>query len=179
MKRPMPSFFVAGMPRCGGAALMRAVASSSPLIPLVSQAVADHWHGRQVDHLYDPNPHGYWRTDDPTDAGPGGLARLDPGDCLRLPAGTHQVVWLGRDLTQVAASYKAAFGWDWPDSEADGAELARGVLAQRRDVRLTVVAYEELVTEPRVVFGRLRRAGWPVDPAKAATFVDPGLWRHR
>jgi hypothetical protein len=54
-----------------------------------------------------------------------------------------------------------------------------GICSVRRDIDLTFIDYAEVIDDPLSVFTRLKSLGWPIDPEKCASVIDPKLYRTR
>jgi hypothetical protein len=49
----------------------------------------------------------------------------------------------------------------------------------RDDMEVIVLPYGDVIEQPQAVFAAIERFGFPIDPEKAASVVDPDLYRFR
>jgi hypothetical protein len=99
-----------------------------------------------------------------------------------LPGGT-KVVFMRRDTEEIRQSYMAFF----PDRRPPtGAEIDRDVtlslrlMHDRRSFQVAEFDYRSVVADPLGCLTRPRdEYSWPIDPAKAATEVQPDLVRYK
>ncbi len=139
---------------------------------------------------YQPNPHGFYALDDPSEfARPdfaeeyaGKLVKLPPGMALRLPVGDYRVVFMQRAPAQILASMAtmqpySLFGTEpaiWFYAKVRDALI---VAMQARGAVVDVVKYADVIASPVTAFSALAAAGWPITPTLAAAVVDPALYR--
>lgn len=139
---------------------------------------------------YQPNPHGFYALDDPSEfARPdfaeeyaGKLVKLPPGMALRLPVGDYRVVFMQRAPAQILASMLAMSPLDlftlepaiWFYAKVRDAMI---LAMQARGAVVDVVKYADVIASPLTAFTSLQSAGWPINPALAAAVVDPALYR--
>lgn len=104
------------------------------------------------------------------------------GGLERIRAGEYKIVWLHRPAKERWASFVRAhakkplelcFNRLAQEHRDERVQETFGILKQRRDVKLYEVDYEDVIREPLPFFRCLKRAGWPIDPAEAATIPNP------
>jgi len=92
-----------------------------------------------------------------------------------------------RDPEEIRQSWEAMFDKRAPAMFHPGAEpdywqvaydLYR-IMENRRDTQITLVQYRRILSAPLKIFQRLRTAGWPIDPDKAASVIQGGQCRFR
>lgn len=183
-------YIVSGFMRSGTSMMMRALEAGG--LEACYKASRDELIEKHSDEHYAPNPALYEleRSDyrDPTfpDKYEGKLIKcLAPG-MFRLkarqePKDAYQIVFMRRDPEEIRQSFQAFFGRDnaGVENSHETVERAHDILAMRRDVRLLMFWYRDVVSAPLDAFQRLRLSGWPIDPNKAAAVVDPALCRYR
>lgn len=139
---------------------------------------------------YQPNPHGFYALDDPSEfARPdfaeeyaGKLVKLPPGMALRLPAGNYRAVFMQRAPAQILASMASMspYGLFGTEPAIWFYAKVRDALAlalQARGTVVDVVKYADVIASPITAFTALQAAGWPINPALSAAVVDPTLYR--
>jgi hypothetical protein len=178
------TYIVTGRHRSGTSMMMRClhIASSIPVeydVIQDSKMLAFH-----ADPDYHPNPNGYYQPRHGIRAHdvPGRLIKVsprNPADFLMLNEGNYKVIQMLRDEDQRRESYKRAFG-DY-ETDVDYELYAKGelLISQRTDFEITQIYYTDMVLQPFLQFQRIAEAGWPIDPAVAARFVDIDLYRNR
>jgi len=186
-----PVVVVSGAPR-SGTSLMMQMLEAGGVAPLTDDA-------RPPDA---GNPRGYYELEAvkrlPADAGwlaeaPGRAVKVIHALAPRLPAGPrYRVLWMERDLDEVARSQRAlleTLGRPPEDdlSDARVAEILARQLAEaaaaldaRGDVRRLVVAHARLLAEPGPSVARVAAfLGGRLDLAAMAAVVEPALHRVR
>ena len=181
-------YIVSGLHRTGTSALVRAISVASTLTPHIDADVEALIRSREVSATYNPNPAGYfshatmiapvadWIADTPNES----VMKAAPEAFLN-GAGTEplMVILTARARAEIEASFMAAFGFDVEDRRYDARAQAQAILEQATNVVLSIVNFAELIDTPLAVFTALADAGWPIDPAAAASTIDPALYRNR
>ncbi len=87
-----------------------------------------------------------------------------------------------RDPEEVRQSYCAFFRVSPPhigNNYTSVLDERISILRKRRDVQLAVLWYRDVVADPLETFQGLVDSGWPIDPQKAVSIVDPDLCRFK
>jgi hypothetical protein len=160
--------------------MMRCLATG--IDPLIDSDADQLWNGMSTDSAYIANPNGFYQR-------PAVLL----GDCdsklvkagLRnqdwpfATSGDYLVVWIERDETERTTSFLRAFGRSETDAQLAQYAAIETALDARTDCHITKIGYADTVNNPVDTFIRLQQAGWPIDPAKCAAFVDRNLYRNQ
>jgi hypothetical protein len=182
-------YVVAGFPRSGTSMLMRCLEAGG--LECVYDPSGDA--NRNQNTLiagYVPNPHGFYE-DAPLNArdwsGFRGKAIKVIRDNFRLIPGNERlkVAYMVRDPAEIRRSYRGILSGPHPESAYAFLDDYAGKVASdltrllKLGVELTVLDYASVVADPLDHLNRLASLGWPIDAAKAASTVDPALYRHR
>ncbi len=103
------------------------------------------------------------------------MPMLKPSDTMKY------IVFMRRPFEEIAKSYIAAFGRLSPQiipEITSYLDRVQDILRQRRDVVIEVVDYHDTLNNPLVVFEKLKKCGWCINPKKAAAIIDPSKRRH-
>ncbi len=95
---------------------------------------------------------------------------------LKLPAGEYKVVVVTRNPLDVHESTKnrnPSHSAITPEQYKTGIVDIICNLKARDDMHVSVTRYEDVLMDPVSEFQRLVDVGWPIDPVKAASIVDP------
>ncbi len=187
---------VAGSQRCGTSMMMRCLIAGG--LEADYDPSRDQMNARWGDAHYQPNAGGFYelrgeqyRAPDFPRAHEGRLIKVLNEGVLRIAPrqaeDPYWIVFMRRDPEEMRQSWQAFFGpravhplWrHGPDGAATFLDTIEGILRMRRDCRVLRVEYRDAVDRPHVVFARLRDAGLPIDPARAAAEVDPALCHMR
>lgn len=102
---------------------------------------------------------------------------------LQVPAAAYRVVYMRRDGEETRQSAQALFGRrlppEWGAMVERETDRILGILQQRRDMEVVELRYRDVVTRPLAAFYQLQALGWPIDPEKAASAVEPERCRYR
>lgn len=144
-------------------------------------------HGRPG---YKPNPHGFYALDNPMEFSrpdfaeeyAGSLVKLPPGAAKSLPAGDYRIIFMQRSPSQILSSMltMSPYGLFPTESAIWFYAKVRDALIlklQERGAVVDVVKYSDVIASPIGEFNRLLSLGWPINPALAASVVDPALYR--
>ena len=63
--------------------------------------------------------------------------------------------------------------------QQDDIDHVLGILRQRKDIDLTRLKFRHVIEQPYEIFESLADMGWPIDPSKSASVVNPDLYRFR
>jgi len=164
-------------------------------LPVVKMSLNDSEYNIPFGNTgYIPNPNGfysiegYMEFDFPTfyEEYKGQVLKIPRTYIRLLPPGKYKLIFMNRDEKEILASYRSFIGLrDWGEVESSvylkdvilGAE--KQIAAERGDIDIIEVNYNELMRDPRAAFDAIVDFGVPIDPAAAAALVDPALYRHR
>jgi len=113
-----------------------------------------------------------------------------------LPARDYRVVFMERDESEIKASLarsdahlranKVAENMDYGHTfdvfrpyRQEDIDHVLGIVRCRTDIDLTRMKFSEVIARPEAMFESLSDMGWPIDPKKAASVVNPELYRFR
>lgn len=168
--------------------MMRCISLSSDLKTLAKEIERPIW-GDDYEPDYEPNPLGYYETDPPFKVKQyqpwehtidGYLFKQDADWLFNLQPGPHyNILLMLRNPEEIRISHRRAFGGEIDEQHfADNARLP-AFCAGRSDITLTTLNFVDVIFEPVPAFTKLRGAGWPINIEKAASLVDPALYRTR
>ena len=182
-------YVISGFMRTGTSMMMKALEEGG--MEACYKQSRDVMKNRFVDEFYDPNIGGLYELErkDYQDFGfpqkyKGKLIKaLSHGvpQMATMPDGIR-VVFMRRNPEEIRQSYDAFFGQQLRNIE----HLERNMedvierIKNRKDIKsLDIFWYREVVEEPLKYFKILEEHGWPVDPEKAASAVDPQYYRFK
>lgn len=139
---------------------------------------------------YQPNPHGFYALNDTREFSrpdfaeeyAENLVKLPPGAAKNLPIGDYRVIFMQRSPSQILSSMQTMSPYSlfpvesaiWFYTQIKNALIGKLV---ERGARVDVVKYSDVQDSPIGEFNRLLSLGWPINPALAASVVDPALYR--
>lgn len=182
----MAIYIVSGFMRSGTSMMMKALEAGG--MEAIYNPDRDKMNDQHGDEDYKVNDGGFYELTraeymhpDFPDNHDGKLVKCLWGGMVHLKASKNlkHVIFMRRPIDEIARSYEAAFDYPHPAAIPElGIKLDRvqGILEQRRDVKLTVVQYHDVLEKPYEVFESL---GLPIDALAAARIVKPELYRHR
>jgi hypothetical protein len=120
---------------------------------------------------------------------------------IALPSGKYLIIFMERDPLEIKASLKrvddhldklggrtnlvieAPFDV-YRDYNQEDIDHVKGIMRERRDVRLLEVDFRELVEDPIAVFNKIKytpigRERLDLDVERAASFIKPEFYRER
>lgn len=179
-------YIVSGFMRSGTSMMMKALEAGG--LEAVYNKDRDKMNDQFGDADYKINEGGFYeltRQDymhpDFPDNHNGKLVKCLWGGMIHLKASENikNVIFMRRPIDEIARSYEAAFEYPHPEAIPELSlklDKVQGILSMRRDVKLHVVQYHDVLVDPIKVFDAL---DWPIDSVKAAMVVNPELYRHR
>jgi len=181
-------YIVSGLHRTGTSALVRAISEASTLSVHSDASVESVIRSREVDPAYNPNPAGYfshgtmftqiaeWISDTPDES----VMKAAPEAFLN-GAGTKplKVILTSRPQSEIEMSFMKAFGMDVPEFRYTARINAENILKTAENVDLTIIDFADLIADPTAVFTVLAANKWPIDIDKAASTIDPTLYRNK
>lgn len=185
----MPIYIVSGFMRSGTSCMMKALEAGgleavyNPDRDIMNKQHGDENYQINSGGFYELNGKQYQHPDFP-DNHEGKLVKYLWGGMplLRASESVKHIIFMRRPVVEIAASYEAAFGSKHPQAipELD-AKLDRiqDILAMRRDVRLSVVDYRNVLLDPIGIFLLLEKRGFQIDYSKSAAIVDVTQYRHK
>lgn len=184
----MMRYIISGLHRTGTSALMRAISESSTLSAHVDASVESVIRSREIDPAYNPNPAGYfshrtmfapiadWISGTPDNS----VMKAAPEAFLQGTGSEPLTVILtDRPAEQIEASFAAAFGFEVPQYRYTARINAENILKTAENVDLTVIDFADLIADPTAVFTVLAANKWPINIDKAASTIDPKLYRNK
>lgn len=112
----------------------------------------------------------------------GKLIKVLHGSLHRLKVGDYKIVYMLRYPKEICMSIKKVYGKNMtldPNKYHKWMHDAQAYLNNRKDVDLILFKFSDVIKDPLVHFKRLKIRGWPIDPVKCASVVDPKLYRNR
>lgn len=178
-------YIVTGRHRSGTSMMMRAIALSSPLNPVVDEELEDKIRNANLSEE-DGNPYGYFAPH----------YEVLPHDCKNndlLKVTVHRwsyklmeptlqrlnefmILRIVRDERERLLSWRKHFDPAPSDKLTPLFEAGEDALANFPHI---LINYSAVIDNPLQEFQKLKDAGWPIDPAKAVAAVDPKLYRNR
>lgn len=182
-------YIVSGFMRSGTSMMMRALEAGgmeavfNPGRDKMNEKYGDENYKINDDGFYELTRAEYMHPDFP-DNHNGKVVKCLWGGMYQLKSSENikNIIFMRRPIEEIANSYEAAFDHRHPAAIpelADKLDRIQGILDQRRDVRLTVVEYHDVLKSPKQVFSRLRLRGWPIDIPDACKVINPSKHRHR
>lgn len=183
----MTVYLVTSLHRSGSSMMMRCLeAGGLRAVYGHDQDFLNVQYGR-VD--YQPNPGGFYALDDLSEFNrpdfaqeyEGALVKIPAGLSYQLAVGEYQTIVMRRDPAEILASMTQftpyeAFTYE---SAVHFYDLILQALVKRLETAghvVTVVDYADVLRDPLGTFEVLAKT-WPIDAAKAASCVDPKLYR--
>lgn len=176
-------YVVSGYMRSGTSMLMQCLEAGG--MSVVASPQRDIVNRRHSDQHYRPNPRSLYEPTD-SEIGKPGWPREHDGMAIKvlapfvrhLAVHEYRAVFMLRDPEEIRQSYEAAFkGRVTCDQIAQCQQEAFGMLHNRRDVlSVSTMQYADVVADP---LAALQELNWPVDAKKAASVVQPELYRFR
>ena len=181
-------YIISGLHRTGTSALVNAVAQASTLTAFSDISSESVIRSREIDPAYNPNPAGYfshgamfqpiadWIADTPDNA----VMKAAP-EAFCQDTGTEplKVILTSRPQSEIELSFMKAFGMDVPDYRYTARINAENILKTAENVDLTIIDFADLIADPTAVFTVLAANKWPIDIDKAASTIDPKLYRNK
>lgn len=182
------TYIVSGYMRTGTSMMMKCIMEASDLEACYDEE-REFLNERYGDDYYLPNPGGFFelarkkvlRIGFPRDF-QGKLIKVLYGELMSLVAGDYKIVFMMRDKEEIRQSYETFFKMGSPQSLEHYDELMKDTIeraAIRRDVDIVQFNYSDVINHPKQKFQTLYDHGWPINVRKAATLVDPQLYRFR
>lgn len=185
LKTNRNTYVVTGRPRSGTSMMMHALSVSGLEAVYDKKRIfgGEVWEVGFYNH---PNPNGFFE-EGKIDYINGEGENLVCKKFLRMlnklpqvPNLTYNLVFMCRPDEEISASLKRSF----PNANLS-VELMWSIqegfdyIESRDDMRVVALNFSDVINKPYDEFQKLVDAGWPIDPSKAASIVDPNLYRHR
>ena len=151
------------------------------------------WNATTGTRDYQPNPNGFFYTEDYQIDWPsfyadlqGKLIKIPRASLHMAPRGKYKLIFMTRNPREIVASMHR---WSpftaWGKMEANvyfydmlkNATLDR--VRARGDYDVLEVRYEDVMADPQGTFEKIKEFGFPIAPEKSAAIVDPRLYRNR
>ena len=138
---------------------------------------------------YDVNPYGFYELDprkykekDFPKQYEGQLIKILHGGLKNIALGKYKIVYMLRDTKEIEASMSKLQGKTGhldPENYKKWMDDVINWMKNRRDCKIIVFQYNEVVATPLSHFAELKELGWPIDPEKAASTIDKKLYRNK
>lgn len=184
------TYVVAGHPRSGTSMMMLALANGG-----LEAAHSPAWDAISSNHNgYRQNPNGFFELSMQDQLHPwfparhwGKLIKVQYVQLVGLAPGCYRVVFMMRHPREIRMSYQALgeatarqpLHWRHEDDYQPLMKRYMAAAAMRADMHLLEVWYSDVLADPHATFARIRDFGFPIDAARAASAIDPALYRHR
>jgi hypothetical protein len=184
------TYIVSGHPRSGTSMMMHALITGGLEGAYSSEKVPRS----NSNAVYAPNPNGFFELVNSEQQAPwhpvafaGKVLKSIYAMLPQLAPGNYKVVYMLRNPEEIRASnnslrkpvrrgpYSALSDDDYFSKMSHYISIAE----LRPDMDILQVWYHDVLANPVEQFERIRDFGLPIDPAKAASIVDPKLYRNR
>jgi hypothetical protein len=182
-------YVVSGFMRTGTSMIMRALHLGG-LVPVMKKS-RDVMKNKFSDEHYDPNVGGLYELE-PQDYKSFGFPKQFEGKLIkalnygvpRMSVMEHgiRVIFMMRDPEEIRQSYLAFFGVQLTNIAQYKRNMSDIIerIRNRKDVlSLSIFQYRDVVSNPVQHFQILKDVGWPIDPCKSASVVNPELCRFK
>jgi hypothetical protein len=180
-------YIIAGMYRTGTSSLMHAcLTASETLVGYYSLEAEQIIRSKEVDETHNPNPNGYYPPYFPLIpfsewlplVPENGITKATVANLLTIESMPPcKMIVTKRNTQEMILSWEKSFGTPFPEKQISEYEVGLALAAGDPNVEITTVSFDDLVSTPETVFTDLAAAGWPIDPAIAASTIDPDLKR--
>lgn len=187
IKRKKTTYIVSGYIRSGTSMMMKALMAGG-LNGYYNEKTEARLR-RMATPEYKANPNGFYElsgremnADDFPKKHEGRLIKVLHNGLSKLSIGKYKIVFMLRDPAEIMQSIKKVYGKNCildPKKYDLWMKESIAYLMNRRDVRVTVLNYSDVVKDPLRSFQKLRKAGFPINPVKAAATVDKTLYRNK
>jgi hypothetical protein len=181
------TYIVSGFMRSGTSMMMRALSEGG--LEAVVNKNRDQMNQQWGDEYYQPNGAGFYELERKDYAElnfpkkyEGKLIKVLYGGLSRICAGDYKIVFMVRDPEEIRQSYEAFFNTSPPEvlkNYDKMVEYSIGIMEMRKDIQFEVINYRDVIEDSLGTFDNLYELGWEINPEKAATVVDPELFRFR
>lgn len=182
-----PLYIVTNIHRSGSSMLMRCLEAGG-LNPIFDPT-SDNMNNIIGDYV--PNPNGFYQfTGEVTPAFyeqyKGRLVKCPIRAMLTLPAGNYKVAINYRDPVEIRMSMaKWTPFQSWGSDEAityiydEYINTLVSELEKRKDMDVTIIRFDSVLTNPANEFQKLADKGWPIDITNIVDKVHPELYRNK
>lgn len=200
---------VSGYRRCGTSVMMKALTSVLKGFQAGHRIENDVRFGNRYLDGYIPNPsplleigsRNYLKASFLREMPDNVIVKIFFDGLIALPSGDYLIIFMERDPLEIKASLKKVNdhldkmgGRTVPVVEAsfdvyreynqEDIDHVKGIMRERRDVRLLEVDFRELVEDPIAVFNKIKyspigRERLDIDVWRAASFIKPEFYRER
>lgn len=176
-------YLVSGYMRSGTSMMMQCLEAGG--MPVAYSTKRNSLNDRRSDEHYKPNPKGLYEPDD-SEIGKPGWPREHDEKALKVVAPfvrhlsvhAYRAVFMQRDPEEIRQSYEAAFKGKVTCEQIEQCQQAAlESLDNRRDVlTVNILQYADVVVDP---LRAMQSLNWPINTDKAASVVQPELYRFR
>jgi len=181
------TYVVSGYMRTGTSMMMQALEAAG--LEAAFNPIRNRLNTDFGDDKYKPNPGGFYelqRNEYKQYGFPrmyeGKLIKCLWGGLAKFVVGNYKVVFMMRDPEEIRQSFEAFFGGQAPPTLANYEEIMKDsidLLNNRKDTRLIILQYRDVIENPKKEFQKLKDDGWKIDIDKAILTVKPDLYRFR
>jgi hypothetical protein len=184
------TYVVAGHPRTGTSMMMHALVAGG-----LEAAYSKSWDEQDRNaNGYIQNPNGFYELSPEDQSHPwfpaanwGKLIKVQYPQLCGFAPGRYRVVFTMRHPREIRMSYRAmgkasaekTLQWSREENYEPLMKRYMAAASMRVDMQLLEVWYSEVLTDALAVFERIREFGFPIDPERAASTIDPALYRNR
>ncbi len=183
------TYIVSGHPRSGTSMMMHALITGG----LKGAYSSDRVPASNTNAVYAPNPNGFFELVNDEQQAPwhpvafaGKVLKSIYGMLPQLAPGNYKIVYMLRNPEEIRASNasmdrrsRALRRTLSDDDYFSKMSQCISVAELRPDMDILQVWYHEVLSDPVEQFERIRDFGIPIDHVKAASIVDPKLYRNR
>lgn len=133
---------------------------------------------------YQPNPNGFYamtanefKRPDFAQEYDGMLVKIPASDALHLPPGDYRILFMWREPTEILKSMATFTPYSTFAYESIIHFYDQAVASFVARTGAEIVRYGDILGDPLSTFAVLAGDGWPIDAEKAASRVDPALYR--
>jgi hypothetical protein len=200
---------VSGYRRCGTSAMMKSLIAGLSGFKAGYRTESDARFGNLYLDGYIPNPsplfeigsRNYLKASFLREMPENAIVKIFFDGLIALPSGDYLIIFMERDPLEITSSAKRVDqhldklgGRTVPIVEApfdvyrdynqEDIDHVKGIMRERRDVRLLEVDFRELVEDPIAVFNKIKytpigRERLDLDVERAASFIKPEFYRER
>ena len=178
----MTVYLVTSFHRSGSSMMMRCLEAGG--MQAVYDDAQDFMNVTHERDGYQPNPNGFYamsgnefKRPDFAQEYDGMLVKIPAGDAFMLPPGDYRILFMWREPVEILKSMATFTPFNTFTYESVIHFYDQAVTAFVARTGAEIVRYSDVLNDPFSTFAALTSDGWPIDAAKAATCVDPALYR--
>jgi len=181
------TYVVSGYMRTGTSMMMKALeaggleAAINPDRDKMNQQFGDSNYKPNVGGFYELNRSEYQQYGFPR-MYEGKLLKCLWGGVAKVVVGDYRIVFMMRNPEEIRQSYEAFFDGRVPPSLEKYEDIMKDtidMLENRKDTRVLIIQYRNVINNPRKEFQKIKDFGFPIDIERAISVVDPTLCRFK